>query len=206
MRFISKGVAPRRFDYGQCMRNYHFIWPLLGLILGREFFTFIPLRLPVQVVRVLDGDTLELRGGERLRLAGVDAPEKGQPTRVGGLDAGWLAKGCLDFALQGKSWRLEPKGRDIYGRQLGELWIDKQSLSQILVERGCASVYPFYDDPALWRSLERAKRKRKGLWAHGGFMRPYWWRRLSSKKKSHRSGFSYKREEKRVARKLSATR
>jgi|GEM_PF-1257484 len=182
MRLISKGVAPRRFDYGQCMRNYHFIWPLLGLILGREFFTIIPLRLPVQVERVLDGDTLELRGGERLRLAGIDAPELGQPTRVGGLDAGRLATGCLKQALKGKGWQLEPKGRDMYGRQLGELWDERQSLSQILVEKGCTSVYPYYEDPDLWRSLEQAKRKRRGLWAHGGFMRPYWWRRLSKRR------------------------
>lgn len=177
MRFISKGVAPRRFDYGQCMRNYHFIWPLLGLILGREFFTFIPLRLPVEVHRVLDGDTLELRGGERLRLAGIDAPELGQPTRVGGLDAGKLATDCLKQTVSGNQWRLEPKGRDIYGRQLGELWTGDRCLSQFLIERGCASVYPFVQDPQLWRSLERAKRQRRGLWAHGGFMRPYWWRK-----------------------------
>lgn len=194
MRFISKGVAPRRFDYGQCMRNYHFIWPLLGLILGREFFTFIPLRLPVQVIRVLDGDTLELRGGERLRLAGIDAPEKGQPTRVGRGDAGQLAKNCLEQVIKTRKWRLEPKGRDIYGRQLGELWDEEQGLSEILIERGCASVYPFYNDPALWRSLERAKRMRKGLWRYGGFMRPYHWRRSSTYKKGPIRGLSLGRK------------
>ncbi len=197
MRFISKGVAPRRFDYGQCMRNYHFIYPLLGLILGREFFTLIPLRLPVKVVRVLDGDTVELRGGERLRLASIDAPEKGQPTRVGGLDAGRLAGQCLGRELRGHVWELEPRGRDMYGRQLGELWAGERRLTLKLIEQGCVSVYPFHDEPELWRAYHQARRRRIGLWAFGGFMRPYWWR-----KKSHRSGFSYERK----AKKLSASR
>lgn len=181
MRFISKGVAPRRFDYGQCMRSYHFIWPLLGLILGREFFTIIPLRLPVQVARTLDGDTLELRGGERLRLAAVDAPELGQPTRLGGRDAGVLAQKCLRRLIQGHTWQLEPKGRDIYGRQLGELWSGSLRLGELLIEQGCVSVYPFVDEPRLWRALERAKRARTGLWRSGGFMRPYHWRRANKK-------------------------
>jgi len=30
------------------------------------------------VVRVIDGDTLELNSGEKVRLIGVDAPEKGK--------------------------------------------------------------------------------------------------------------------------------
>ena len=31
------------------------------------------------VVRIVDGDTVELRGGDRLRLLAVDTPEKDQP-------------------------------------------------------------------------------------------------------------------------------
>ena len=30
------------------------------------------------IMRVIDGDTVELAGGDRLRLLGIDTPEKGQ--------------------------------------------------------------------------------------------------------------------------------
>ncbi|MCX6826049.1 MAG: hypothetical protein NTV06_02090, partial [candidate division Zixibacteria bacterium] len=32
-----------------------------------------------KVVRIIDGDTIELTGGDRLRLLGIDCPEKGEP-------------------------------------------------------------------------------------------------------------------------------
>ncbi len=33
----------------------------------------------VKVIRVLDGDTIEVEGGERVRYLGINAPESGQP-------------------------------------------------------------------------------------------------------------------------------
>ncbi len=45
---------------------------------GRDLLTDLDLRT---VTRVIDGDTLVLNGGERVRLIGVDTPETVHPTK-----------------------------------------------------------------------------------------------------------------------------
>ncbi len=45
---------------------------------GRDLLTDLELRT---VTRVIDGDTLVLNGGERVRLIGVDTPETVHPTK-----------------------------------------------------------------------------------------------------------------------------
>jgi endonuclease YncB( thermonuclease family) len=167
------------------MRSYLFFLPLACLFLGREIFTGIPLRAKIVINKVLDGDTLELRGGERLRLAAIDAPELGQPTALGGLDAGKLATQCLRQIIQSqKEWRLSYLGRDLYGRILGDLSSeDIASLNERLVYEGCCSLYAWAegDQRKIWRLREEAQRERRGLWKYGGFMRPSVWR----KKRAH---------------------
>lgn len=176
------------------MRFYQLLTALLGLFLEREVFTGLaPLKLPVQVVEVLDGDTLVVRQGRgrwRLRLAGIDAPEKGQLSRHGELDAGRYAASCLKRSLSHQSWSLRWRSRDIYGRVLGELWHDEEKLSHTLLRKGCVSVYPFLSDYSaaerreLRQLLGEAQRARVGLWARGGFMRPRAWRRLQKTRRT----------------------
>lgn len=72
-----------------------------------------------RVSRVIDGDTIELTNGERVRLIGVDAPERNQ---VGG-DA------ATNFTSQKVTNRpiwLEPDGndRDNHGRLRRYVWIN----------------------------------------------------------------------------------
>lgn len=173
---------------------YQMAIPLLGLILGRELFTELrPRTLEVQVLEVIDGDTLVV--GTRahpwtIRLAGIDAPEKGQPTRLGQRDAGLIATKCLRYLVGTGPWLLEWRQRDIYGRILGDLSQRNRSLSLQLLERGCASTYPFLSDFSKKEQAEmltiknRAQRARRGLWSYGGFMRPYAWRRLQKTRRA----------------------
>jgi len=174
--------------------QYQVLLPLLGLFLGREIFTAsFPLEIAVEVHRVVDGDTLEVRSGGALwtiRLAGVDAPESGQPTRLGHQSAGQFAKRCLARSVQPGSWRLHWQGRDHYGRVLGDLRRGKRSLCLELIQQGCVSVYPFLtgysrqEKRRLNQSLEWAKTHRRGLWAMGGFQRPYYWRKLQKTRRT----------------------
>lgn len=170
------------------MRTYLFFLPLACLFLGRELFTGLPLKAKIVIHKVLDGDTLELRGGERLRLAAVDAPELGQPTALGGLDAGRLSTQCLKKIIKSqREWQLIYQGRDRYGRVLGDLTSSKiPSLNERLVLAGCTSLYVWAegDQRKLWRLREEAQRARRGLWKYGGFMRPSVWR----KKRAHIRG------------------
>lgn len=163
------------------MRTYLFFLPLACLFLGRELFTSLPLKAKIVIHKVLDGDTLELRGGERLRLAAIDAPELGQPTALGGLDAGRLATHCLQRIIKTQQdWQLIHQGRDRYGRILGDLSSRSiPSLNERLVSEGCTSLYAWAegDQRKMWRLREEAQRARRGLWQHGGFMRPSVWRK-----------------------------
>lgn len=87
-------------------------------------------------VTVLDGDTLRLAGGDRVRLLGVDTPETGRP----------LAQAATDFArrfIAGQTVRLVPDSgeRDHYGRLLADVRVERGSLAEALVNAGLAWVY-----------------------------------------------------------------
>lgn len=140
----------------------------------------LPPSQSVTVEKVLDGDTVILKGVGSLRLAGIDAPERGQPTRLGRRDAGEWSRQCLKRNLQAKKYKLVFQGRDIYGRLLGDL-VGEHSVSLTLVEAGCVSIYPLATTPELIRAYHQARLRRRGLWAFGGFERPYHFRRRNKK-------------------------
>lgn len=132
------------------------------------------LRLPskLRVVQVIDGDTLQAVGsngkGYRLRLWGVDAPERGQP---GSEEAAFaLRKACRGWV--DVRWR----GRDRYRRYLVSLGADEGDVATGLVRQGL--VFPL--GSAWLRFCAMGPRaKRQGVWAYGG-RRPWhsWRRRL----------------------------
>jgi hypothetical protein len=75
---------------------------------------------PVAIRNVIDGDTVELADGRRVRLVGYDAYELSEPL-------GQLAKRALSGLCSSKAYLdvddLEP--RDRYGRILGYLWCQR---------------------------------------------------------------------------------
>src|SRR6476660_4780663 len=69
------------------------------------------------VVSVLDGDIIEVlhhRRSERIRLSGIDCPEKGQPY-------GQQAKQATSAMVLGKEVLLQTHGRDRTGRTLADV-------------------------------------------------------------------------------------
>ncbi|MDH3889446.1 MAG: thermonuclease family protein [candidate division Zixibacteria bacterium] len=83
------------------------------------------------IVTVIDGDTVELAGGDKLRLANIDTPEIDEPFFE-------EAKQFLtDIALH-QSARVEyiRERRDKYGRLLGCLFIDSVFAGEAILERG----------------------------------------------------------------------
>ena len=73
-------------------------------------------------MRVIDGDTLELVGGERVRLIGVDSPEPGRP---GALEATHFVR----ERVKGRAVWLEADGanRDRFGRLRRYVWLQQPS-------------------------------------------------------------------------------
>jgi len=122
------------------------------------------------VVSVYDGDTLTLQRNGKVRLIGIDTPEKSQP---GGREAAAFAQN----ALTGKTIELEvcPKQpQDRYGRWLGFIYLLDSAGRRVLfnsemVRQGYANVYslrPCTVDEALWNSYKQeARQARRGLFA-----------------------------------------
>jgi len=92
------------------------------------------------VVAIIDGDTVELMGGDRLRLLCIDTPEKGEPYYE-------EATSFLEKTVLGKQARIEYASvrRDRYGRLLGYLYVDSLLVNEEIVGRGLGNVYLFKD-------------------------------------------------------------
>jgi micrococcal nuclease len=129
-------------------------------------------RLEGAVVRVVDGDTIHVRLGERLekvRYIGVNTPEVHHPQR--GVEAGGLEAMAVNEALTaGRRVRLEldVQERDRFGRLLAYVWVGELMVNAELVRRGYAQVMtvpPNVRYQALFLELQRdARRAGRGLW------------------------------------------
>ena len=104
-----------------------------------------------QVQRVIDGDTVVLTTGERIRLACVQAAElRGRnadpvPARA--------AKAALNAAVAGRQVAIRRVDTDRYGRTVAELFLGQQNVGQQLVATGHATVYRRYAAPCSWASI-----------------------------------------------------
>lgn len=118
------------------------------------------------VVQVIDGDTIVLDGLERVRLIGVDAPEKGDPLEP-------VATEFTKKLALAKRVRLEldRDPTDDYGRTLAYVYLEDGTMLNLeIVRQGMSSVYDKYPfrHVTKFRSAEREARKhRNGLWASG---------------------------------------
>lgn len=119
------------------------------------------------VKKIKDGDSVELLGGDRLRLLSVDAPEEGQL---------FFEEACQFLAelTLGKTARIEFAGRrrDKYGRLLGYLYIDSIFVNKEILENGLGYLYLFKDTELdrpeteeLFRAQRAAMQKGIGLWS-----------------------------------------
>lgn len=125
---------------------------------------------------VIDGDTLRLEDGSKVRLIGVNTPELGRDTRPPE-PLGPEAKAAVKtFFGADRELRLVfgTRQRDRYGRLLAHVFsIDGRSLEAYLLERGLAFHIAFPPNLALADCLQevelRARRRGLGVWVE-----PYW--------------------------------
>ncbi|PSQ11962.1 endonuclease [Halobacteriales archaeon QS_5_70_15] len=143
----------------------------------------------VTVVRVVDGDTMEIRfddgTADTVRLLGVDTPEvhsENTPGEYEGIPETEAGKRCLGrygerasaFAkdrLAGETVRLrfdpESDRRGYYGRLLGYLVVDGENVNRLLLEEGLARVYDsrFTERERFYEAESTAREAGAGLWA-----------------------------------------
>ena len=123
----------------------------------------------VKVVRVVDGDTIEIEGGKKVRYIGVDTPETvdpRKPVQCFGVEASKKNKELVE----GKMVRLEKDitDRDKYNRLLRYIWLDDVLVNLELVKQGFAYSYSYppdikYQDQFL-KAQREAREAKRGLW------------------------------------------
>ncbi len=121
-----------------------------------------------------DGDTLTLNDGRKIRLIGINTPERGRKGRPDEVLA-QEAKQAVQSTLQASHSRqkdvrlyLGRERSDAYGRQLGHVFVDGQSLAATLLSQGLGwhvEIPPNVGLASCYAGLEKkAKRQQKGLW------------------------------------------
>ncbi len=97
------------------------------------------------VKRIVDGDTVELSDGQKLRYIGIDTPETKDPRRPVGC-FGKEASNKNNELVGGKEVTLEKdvSETDNYGRLLRSVWVGDLFVNEYLVKNGYAyaSTYP----------------------------------------------------------------
>jgi endonuclease YncB( thermonuclease family) len=147
---------------------------LLAWLLCFASFAFAE-KFTGQVVGVSDGDTIKvLHNGkaEKIRLHGIDCPEKSQPF-------GTKAKQFTSSFVFGKTVTVQEHGMDKYGRTLGDVLLpDGRNLNRELVAAGLAWWYRKYSkDASLGRLEADARVSRRGLWADPDPVPPWCFRK-----------------------------
>lgn len=146
-----------------------------------------------QVIKIIDGDTFDATDGTilfRVRIAGMDAPEKGSPFSK-------LATVELSRRIEGKKVEIQPVGpkMDRYNRILGQVMVDGRDIGIEMIEKGLATYYRpgcvdypanknSYDyDPRSYIAAEgRARAKKLYLWSDPKIILPCAVRRESGRR------------------------
>ena len=135
--------------------------------------TGTPIPSPVsetfKVTRVVDGDTIEIEGGEKVRYIGIDTPETvdpRKPVQCFGVEASKKNKELVE----GKTVRLEKDitEKDKYDRLLRYIWVGEVLINLELVKQGFAVSYSYPPDIKYQNEFlaaeKEAREAKRGLW------------------------------------------
>jgi micrococcal nuclease len=139
---------------------------------------FVPLssicQLKGRVVKVADGDTFTMLVREkqvRVRLHGIDCPEKGQ-------DFANAAKQYLSGQIMGCEVTVKQMNTDRYGRIIGIVFLGTLNINEALLKEGLAWHFLKYDRNPEWTSMEAtSRREKKGLWKQPDAVAPWQYRK-----------------------------
>jgi micrococcal nuclease len=124
--------------------------------------------LPCQSLTILDGRNTQ----HKIRLAGIDAPEKGQAF-------GTKSRASLAEKVFRRIVRVEVIDVDRYRREVGRIYLGERFINLEMVRDGFAWRYVQYDKPGEFTAAESdAREHHRGLWADAHPMPPWEFRRL----------------------------
>jgi micrococcal nuclease len=120
----------------------------------------------VEVAEVVDGDTLELVDGRRVRVLGIDTPERGEPCYAEATDHLTSLVGSGPVFLVG-----DPTQRDVdrYGRLLRYVDTSQGDASEQQAREGLARYYdvgkPVERAPQIQAAETEAQAAQRGIWS-----------------------------------------
>jgi len=137
-----------------------------GLVIGYGVWHESDTLEKALVISVIDGDTIELQGGRRVRYLGIDTPEPGEyyadEATARNIE---LVEGKIVELQSGK------RDEDEYGRLLRYVYVDGILVNAELVAQGYATAYIFDPNDRYSQILvqleQYAKMRGRGLWAEG---------------------------------------
>jgi micrococcal nuclease len=115
----------------------------LSFIVALAFLSLLAISsaYAAKVIRVIDGDTIELEGGVKVRYIGIDTPETVHPSKP----VQFMGKEASAFnrqLVEGKDVRLEydVQRTDKYGRTLAYVYVGDTFVNAELVKQGYAQI------------------------------------------------------------------
>lgn len=127
-----------------------------------------------KVFDIHDGDTLKVvcdpeEDPIRVRLYCIDAPELKQPYGI-------AARETLKELIGPQSFvSLRVYNKDLYGRLIAEIFVDRVNIGFELVTRGAVSVYPqFCKDKEYFAEEAFVKFSKLGIWGEEGLHQTPW--------------------------------
>ena len=137
--------------------------------------------LTVKPVSIQDGDSFVARAGDgellRIRIAGIDAPEKGQPYAD-------VARQHLHDLIDGQTLRIEVIKDDPYGRKVANVYVGERDIGLEQLDAGLAWHFKRYaadqqgpQRRAYARAEQRARDDRVGMWREANPVEPWRYRR-----------------------------
>ena len=127
------------------------------------FFTYTDIKS--QDIKVTDGDTIKING-EKIRFSGIDTPELKQTCTKNGIEnsCGIKAKKILTEKIGNNMVNCISEGKDQYKRTLAECFVNSESLSRYLVQRGYAFAYRKYSKKFI-KDEDYARINKIGMWS-----------------------------------------
>ena len=137
------------------------------------------------IAKVIDGDTLRI-DKKKIRLFGIDAPEKKQQCRRSSLSISFLTFGkdypCGQISADRLRKKINDKlvickysSKDRYKRFIAECFLNKTNINAWMVQTGHAVAYKKYSKKFIAQEIF-AKKEKLGLWS-GTFEMPWNWRK-----------------------------
>ncbi|MEA3273131.1 MAG: thermonuclease family protein [Patescibacteria group bacterium] len=126
-----------------------------------------------KVERVVDGDTIVLESGERVRYIGIDTPEMTGPKRKTAECFGEEATKKNRELIEGKKVRLEKDISEVdkYQRLLRYVYLEDIFVNDYLIRNGYASAVSFPPDIKYQEQFrvaeQEAKKEARGFWGKG---------------------------------------